>query len=53
LQDEEIQTVGEKQAIPAFTTPKQIADLAVFLCSESASTVSGAALSVDGGWVAQ
>ncbi|TMJ59295.1 MAG: 3-hydroxybutyrate dehydrogenase, partial [Alphaproteobacteria bacterium] len=27
--------------------------LTVFLCGEAASTISGAALSIDGGWVAQ
>jgi 3-hydroxybutyrate dehydrogenase len=45
--------IGEKQAIPQFTTPEQIAELAVFLCSDAAATLTGAALPVDGGWVAQ
>jgi len=53
LQEEEVQLLGEKQAVASFTTPEQIADLTVFLCSESASTLTGAALSVDGGWIAQ
>jgi 3-hydroxybutyrate dehydrogenase len=43
----------EKQPMLAFTTPEKIAALAVFLCGEAASTVTGAALSIDGGWVAQ
>jgi 3-hydroxybutyrate dehydrogenase len=43
----------EKQPMLDFTTPEQIGALAVFLCSEAAKTITGAALSVDGGWVAQ
>lgn len=36
-----------------FTTIDQIADLAVFLASDSAETMTGSSLSVDGGWTAQ
>ena len=43
----------EKQPMLDFTTPGQIAALAVFLCGEAARTISGAALSIDGGWTAQ
>jgi 3-hydroxybutyrate dehydrogenase len=43
----------EKQPMLAFTTPEKIAALAVFLCGEAAATMTGAALSIDGGWVAQ
>jgi 3-hydroxybutyrate dehydrogenase len=43
----------EKQPMLEFTTPEKIAALAVFLCGEAASTMTGAALSIDGGWVAQ
>jgi len=43
----------EKQPMLAFTTPEKIAALAVFLGGEAASTIPGAALSIDGGWVAQ
>jgi 3-hydroxybutyrate dehydrogenase len=53
LREEEAQMLAEKQAILSFTTPEQIAALTVFLCSDSAATLTGAALSVDGGWVAQ
>jgi 3-hydroxybutyrate dehydrogenase len=45
--------VREKQPMLAYTTPEKIAALAVFLCGEAASTITGAALSIDGGWVAQ
>jgi len=45
--------VTEKQAMARFTTPEQIGATAVFLCSDGASTITGASISVDGGWVAQ
>ena len=45
--------LSEKQAMVQFTTPEGIGGLAVFLCSEAARTITGAALSIDGGWVAQ
>jgi 3-hydroxybutyrate dehydrogenase len=43
----------EKQPMLRYTTPQQIGALAVFLCGEAAATITGAALSMDGGWVAQ
>jgi 3-hydroxybutyrate dehydrogenase len=43
----------EKQPMLQYTTPEKIAGLAVFLCGAAASTMTGAALSIDGGWVAQ
>lgn len=43
----------EKQPMAQFTTPAGIGGLAVFLCSDAAQTITGAALSMDGGWVAQ
>jgi 3-hydroxybutyrate dehydrogenase len=45
--------VREKQPMLQYTTPEKIGGLAVFLCSEAASTMTGTALSIDGGWVAQ
>ncbi len=45
--------VAEKQPLAQFTTPEQIGALAVFLCSDAARTITGAPLSIDGGWVAQ
>jgi 3-hydroxybutyrate dehydrogenase len=43
----------EKQPSADFVTPEQLAATAVFLCSDAASQVRGAAWTVDGGWVAQ
>ena len=45
--------VSEKQPSHEFVTPEQIGALAVFLCSEAAAQIRGAALSIDGGWTAQ
>ncbi|MGH8675703.1 MAG: SDR family oxidoreductase, partial [Burkholderiales bacterium] len=47
------QLLAEKQPSREFATPEQIGALAVFLCSESAAQIRGAALPVDGGWTAQ
>jgi 3-hydroxybutyrate dehydrogenase len=47
------QLLSEKQAMVKFTTPEQIGALAVFLCSDGAATITGAPLSIDGGWVAR
>ena len=41
------------QPTKAFVTVDQVAALAVFLCSEAASQMTGANLSMDGGWTAQ
>jgi 3-hydroxybutyrate dehydrogenase len=43
----------DKQPMLEFSTPEQIGALTVFLCGEAARTITGAALSIDGGWVAQ
>ena len=45
--------LGEKQPSLQFTTPEQLGDLAVFLCSAGADNVRGQAWAVDGGWTAQ
>lgn len=42
-----------KQAIKQFIPVETIAELCLFLSSESASTITGIALPVDGGWSAQ
>ncbi len=41
------------QPTKRFVTIEQVADLALFLCSEQAASITGAVLSIDGGWTAQ
>jgi len=45
--------LAEKQPSRQFVTIGQLGGLAVFLCSEAASQITGAAMPVDGGWTAQ
>ncbi|MES2818120.1 MAG: 3-hydroxybutyrate dehydrogenase [Pseudomonadota bacterium] len=45
--------LAEKQPSLAFVTPDQLGELTLFLCSEAASQVRGAAWNIDGGWLAQ
>ncbi len=45
--------LGEKQPSLQFTTPEELAELVVFLCSPAAQNVRGVAWNVDGGWAAQ
>ena len=45
--------LGEKQPSGQFVTPAQIGELVIFLCSEAAAQMTGAALAIDGGWTAQ
>jgi 3-hydroxybutyrate dehydrogenase len=43
----------EAQPTKQFVTPDQVAALVVFLCSNAASQMTGANLSMDGGWTAK
>jgi 3-hydroxybutyrate dehydrogenase len=45
--------LGEKQPQLQFTTPEQLAALALFLCSPAAANMQGSQLVSDGGWTAQ
>ncbi len=45
--------VREKQPTGEFVTVEQIGSLVVFLCSEAAEQITGASLTIDGGWTAQ
>jgi 3-hydroxybutyrate dehydrogenase len=42
----------EKQPSKQFVTPEQVAAMALFLCRDEAAAITGANLSVDGGWTA-
>jgi 3-hydroxybutyrate dehydrogenase len=53
LQQAQAELLGEKQPSLQFVTPEQLGDMAVFLCSPSASNVRGVAWNMDGGWIAQ
>jgi len=41
------------QPTKQFVTPEQVGALAVFLCRDEASAITGANISMDGGWTAQ
>jgi len=45
--------LDEKEPSMQFTTPEEIGELAVFLCSPAANNVRGVAWAMDGGWTAQ
>ena len=55
LSDDEAkrQLLAEKEPSLQFTTPAELAAMAVFLCSPAAGNVRGTAINMDGGWVAQ
>ncbi len=53
LEDAKLKLLSEKQPSKEFVTPEQIGAFAVFLCGEDAKPITGASLSIDGGWVAQ
>ena len=43
----------DAQPTKEFVTPEQVAALALFLCRDEARSITGANLSMDGGWTAQ
>ena len=43
----------DAQPTKEFVTPEQVAALALFLCRDEAKSITGANLSMDGGWTAQ
>lgn len=53
IEEAKRQLLAEKQPSLQFTTPDELAGLAVFLCSPAAANIRGTAINVDGGWVAQ
>ena len=42
----------EAQPTKQFVTVEQVADTALFLCSDGAAQITGTNISVDGGWTA-
>ena len=52
-EDAKTRLVAEKQPMKTYTTPENIAALAVFLCGDNAATITGSSYSIDGGWTAQ
>jgi 3-hydroxybutyrate dehydrogenase len=48
-----IELLSEKEPSHRFTTPEQIGQMAVFLCSAAADNMTGASINMDGGWTAQ
>jgi 3-hydroxybutyrate dehydrogenase len=45
--------LSEKQPSHRMSTPEDIGAVAVFLCSRAAHNITGASITVDGGWTAQ
>ena len=50
---EEAAMLAEKQEMLRFSTPEHIGAAVRFLCSEGAATMTGSAITVDGGWTAR
>ncbi len=46
-------SISSRQPVGRLGTPEEIAEAVVWLCSDAASFVTGHAMSVDGGFVAQ
>lgn len=53
VEEERLALLAEKQPSLEFVTPEQLGEVALFLCSDAAQQVRGAAWTVDGGWTAQ
>lgn len=55
MTEEEViqKVILEAQPTKQFVTVEQIGSMAVYLCSPNASQITGAALQIDGGWVAK
>lgn len=53
IEDAKVELVRHKQPSKRFVQPEQIGSMAVYLCSDAASQITGTTLSIDGGWTAQ
>ncbi|MDB2373433.1 3-hydroxybutyrate dehydrogenase [Psychrosphaera haliotis] len=47
------QLITNKQPLPAMATPEQIGNLILFLCTDTARSITGASLPIDGAWTSQ
>jgi len=52
-EDEATRTMLDKQAMKKFNKPEQIGGIVVFLCSDTAATMTGSPVIIDGGWTAE
>ncbi|NVK19945.1 MAG: 3-hydroxybutyrate dehydrogenase [Methylocystaceae bacterium] len=52
IEEESLALLSEKQPSKAFSTPKQLGETCLFLCSDAASQITGTSLTMDGGWTA-
>jgi 3-hydroxybutyrate dehydrogenase len=53
LEEAKLRLLAAKQPSLRFVTTEEIGAAAVFLCSESAASITGTSLAIDGGWTAQ
>lgn len=53
IEEASAQLLFEKQPSMAFVTPQQLGALAVFLCQDEASQITGSSQLIDGGWTAR
>ena len=53
IDEAKVELVRHKQPSRQFVQPEQIGSMAVYLCSDAASQITGTTLSIDGGWTAQ
>lgn len=53
IEDAKVELVRHKQPSRRFVQPSQVGAMAVFLCSDAASSITGTSLPMDGGWTAQ
>ena len=53
FEEAKYQLVTAKQPLPEMMDPEQIGEFILFLCSDSARSITGSALPMDGAWTAQ
>ncbi len=53
FEDAKYKLVTAKQPLPEMADPRQIGEFILFLCSDGARSITGAALPMDGAWTAQ